>query len=133
MYWGYAGNRLYWTRWIWLVGIDKYSWLVVLDMRLFVVVWLFFHRNDNPKNCRRYKILAVLEIFFNLTWTKFVENLEFIFEFCWFCFFLFWFCPPHRLAGTENKYTRLVFSIILRESDRILHTLGFKVFLKSHL
>ena len=92
MYWARYGNSC--TE----LGIDKYSRLaaVVLDMRfclltVFLTVFrLFTGMMNNPtKLCRRYKILAVLEISFNLTWTKFVENLEFIFEFVWFFFVLF--------------------------------------------
>ena len=117
MYWARYGNSC--TE----LGIDKYSRLAgsIRIWDCLLTVFLTVHRNDDiiQQNCRRYKILAVLEIFFNLTWTKFVENLEFIFEFVWFfCCFV----SVHHsdwLAGTENKYTRLVFNIILRESDRI--------------
>ena len=122
MYWARYGNSC--TE----LGIDKYSQLagsIGYEIVCWLFFWLFFDCSQEwwiiQQNCRRYKILAVLEISFNLTWTKFVENLEFIFEFVWF---LFCFVSVHHsdwLAGTENKYTRLVFNIILREADRISH------------
>ena len=43
----------------------------------------------------------------------------------WICLIFFCFVSVHHsdwLAGTENKYTRLVFNIILREADRISHS-----------
>ena len=91
MYWARYGNSC--TE----LGIDKYSRLagsIGYEIVCWLFFWLFFRLFTGmmiiQQNCRRYKILAVLEIFFNLTWTKFVENLEFIFEFVWFfCFVLF--------------------------------------------
>ena len=91
MYWARYGNSC--TE----LGIDKYSQLagsIGYEICLLTVFWLFFWLFTGmmmiiQQNCRRYKILAVLEISFNLTWTKFVENLEFIFEFVWFFFVLF--------------------------------------------
>ena len=121
MYWARYGNSC--TE----LGIDKYSRLAgsigyEIVCLLLTVFRLFTGMMIIQQNCRRYKILAVLEIFFNLTsWTKFVENLEFIFEFVWFCFCFVSVHHSDWLAGTENKYTRLVFNIILREADRISH------------
>jgi len=91
MYWARYGNSC--TE----LGIDKYSRLAgsIGYEILFVDCFFdcFFDCSQEwwiiQQNCRRYKILAVLEISFNLTWTKFVENLEFIFEFVWFFFVLF--------------------------------------------